>query len=52
MQQFSPVPVGSLTKHSDVLLCQYVRGVAKVQLEQVGPGDWVDNIKNLIIVMI
>ena len=52
MQQFSPVPVSSLAKHSDVLLCQHVRGVAKVQLEQVGPDDRIDNIKVLIFVMI
>ena len=47
MQHFSPVPVGSLAKHSDVLLCQHVRGVAKVQLEQVGPGDRIVNIEDL-----
>ena len=48
---FLPVPVGSLTKHSDVLLCQHVRGVAKIQLEQVGPGDRVVNTKVLILEM-
>ena len=48
---FLPVPVRSLTKHSDVLLCQHVRGVAKIQLEQVGPGDRVVSTEVLILVM-
>ena len=48
---FLPVTVRSLTKHSDVLLCQHVRGVAKIQLEQVSPGDCVVNTEVLILVM-